>query len=73
LLPLVGGVFVLETVSTLVQIIVFQTSGGKRVFKMAPLHHHYELVGWTEPKIVTRFMILAVLLGMLAVASLKVR
>lgn len=73
LLPLVGGVFVLEAGTTLLQIVVFRTSGGKRVFKMAPLHHHYELAGWAEPKIVTRFIILAVLLGMVAVASLKVR
>lgn len=73
LLPLVGGVFVLEAATTLLQIVVFRTSGGKRVFKMAPLHHHYELAGWAEPKIVTRFIILAVLFGMVAVASLKVR
>lgn len=73
LLPLVGGVFVLEAATTLLQIIVFRTTGGKRVFRMTPLHHHYELEGWPEPKIVTRFMILAVLFGMVAVASLKVR
>ncbi len=73
LLPLIGGVFVLEGGTTLIQVIFYQTTGGKRIFKMAPLHHHYELKGWEEPKIVARFMILAVLFGMLALATLKVR
>ncbi|MCR4422986.1 MAG: phospho-N-acetylmuramoyl-pentapeptide-transferase [candidate division WOR-3 bacterium] len=73
LLPLVGGVFVLEAATTLLQIVFFHATGGKRIFKMTPLHHHYELEGWAEPKIVTRFMILAVLCSMMAVASLKVR
>ncbi|MEO0070937.1 MAG: phospho-N-acetylmuramoyl-pentapeptide-transferase [candidate division WOR-3 bacterium] len=73
LLPIVGGVFLLEAGSVLLQVLVFHTTGGKRLFKMAPFHHHYELKGWTEPKIVTRFIILAVLCGMLALATLKVR
>lgn len=73
LLPLVGGVFVLETATTLLQIAVYHTTRGKRVFRMTPLHHHYELLGWPEPKIVTRFTILAVLFSMVAVATLKVR
>ncbi len=73
LLPIIGGVFVLEAGSVLLQIVVFHSTRGKRLFRMAPLHHHYELMGWAEPKIVTRFMILAVLFAMLALATLKVR
>ncbi len=73
LLPIVGGVFVLEAGSVLLQIIVYHSTGGKRLFRMAPLHHHYELVGWAESKIVTRFMIIAVLFSMVALATLKVR
>ncbi len=73
LLPLIGGVFVLEAGSVLIQVIYYHSTGGKRVFKMAPFHHHCELKGWEEPKVVARFIILAVLLGMLALATLKVR
>jgi phospho-N-acetylmuramoyl-pentapeptide-transferase len=73
LLPLVGGVFVLEAVSVLLQVGYFHSTGGRRLFRMAPIHHHLELGGWSEPKVVTRLTIVAVLLGMLAVATLKVR
>jgi len=73
LLLLIGGVFVLEAVSVLLQVIYFRTTGGKRLFRMAPLHHHFELKGWAESQVVTRFMILAVLFGMLALGSLKIR
>lgn len=73
LLPIVGGVFVLEAGSVLIQVIYFHSTGGKRVFRMAPLHHHYELKGWAEPKIVTRFLIIAILCGVVALATLKVR
>jgi len=73
LLPVVGAVFVAETGATLLQIVWFRMTGGKRLFLMAPLHHHYEMRGWPESKVVARFMILAVLFGMLAIASLKVR
>lgn len=73
LLLLVGGVFVIEAGSVLIQVFYFRTTKGKRIFKMAPLHHHFELCGWDEPKIVTRFWILAVLFGLLAIASLKIR
>ncbi len=73
LLPLIGGVFLLEAGSVLLQVIVFHSTKGKRLFGMAPLHHHYELKGWAEPKVVARFMILAVLFAMLALATLKVR
>jgi len=73
LLPIVGGVLVMETGSTLLQIGYFHTTGGKRLFLMAPLHHHFELKGWSEPQVVTRFMILAVLFGLAALATLKIR
>ncbi len=73
LLPIVGGVFVLEAGSVLLQVIYFHSTGGKRIFRMAPLHHHFEFKGWVEPKIVTRFVIVAVLCGMVALATLKVR
>lgn len=73
LLPVVGAMFVAETFATLLQIGWFRATGGKRLFRMAPLHHHYEMCGWPESKVVARFMILAVLFGMLAIASLKVR
>ncbi|MEO0081812.1 MAG: phospho-N-acetylmuramoyl-pentapeptide-transferase [candidate division WOR-3 bacterium] len=73
LLPLVGGVFVLETVSVILQVACFRLGRGKRLFRMAPLHHHYELSGWTETQVVTRFMILSVLFGLMALASLKIR
>lgn len=73
LLILVGGVFVIEAVSVLIQVIYFHMTKGKRIFRMAPLHHHFELCGWQEPKIVTRFWILAILFGLLAISSLKIR
>jgi len=73
LLLIVGGVFVLETVSVLLQIIWFRATKGGRLFRMAPLHHHFELKGWTESQVVTRFMILAMLFAMVALASLKIR
>lgn len=71
-LAIVGGVFVLETVSVIVQVISFKTT-GKRVFQMAPLHHHYELKGWAEPKIIVRFWIISVILALAAVSTLKLR
>ncbi|MBM3315335.1 phospho-N-acetylmuramoyl-pentapeptide-transferase [candidate division WOR-3 bacterium] len=73
LLPLVGGVFVLEAVSVILQVGYFRATRGGRLFRMAPVHHHFELLGWAEPKVVTRFTIVAALLAMLAVATLKVR
>jgi phospho-N-acetylmuramoyl-pentapeptide-transferase len=73
LLPIVGGVLVMETGSTLLQIAWFHTTNGKRLFRMAPLHHHFELKGWSEPQVVTRFMILAVLFGLAALGTLKIR
>jgi phospho-N-acetylmuramoyl-pentapeptide-transferase len=66
-LPLIGLVFVLETLSDIVQIGYFKASGGRRIFKMAPLHHHFELSGWDEEKVTLRFWIVAVLSGLLGV------
>lgn len=66
------GLFVLEAVSVITQTVSFKLT-GKRVFKMAPIHHHFELKGWAEPKIITRFWIISVLLGLIALASIKVR
>ncbi|HEX2760714.1 MAG TPA: phospho-N-acetylmuramoyl-pentapeptide-transferase [Rhizomicrobium sp.] len=71
-LGLVGGLFVVETVSVMVQVISFKLT-GKRVFRMAPIHHHYEQLGWTEPTIVIRFWIVAVVLALLGLATLKLR
>ena len=71
-LAIVGGLFVLETVSVIVQVVSFKLT-GKRVFKMAPIHHHYEQLGWTEPTIVIRFWIVAVVLALAGLATLKLR
>jgi phospho-N-acetylmuramoyl-pentapeptide-transferase len=71
-LAIIGGLFVLETVSVIVQVASFKLT-GKRVFRMAPLHHHYEQKGWAEPTIVIRFWIIAVILALIGLASLKLR
>ena len=71
-LGIVGGLFVLETVSVIVQVVSFKLT-GKRVFRMAPIHHHYEKKGWAEPTIVIRFWIIAVLLALVGLATLKLR
>ena len=72
LLTLVGGIFVLEALSVIIQVVSFKTT-GKRVFKMAPIHHHYEKLGWSEPKIIVRFWIISILLALVALSTLKVR
>jgi phospho-N-acetylmuramoyl-pentapeptide-transferase len=72
LLPMVCGVFVIEGLSVIIQVASFKLR-GKRVFRMAPLHHHFELVGWQEPKIITRFLILAIIFGLSSLATLKLR
>jgi phospho-N-acetylmuramoyl-pentapeptide-transferase len=72
LLMLVGGIFLLETLSVIVQVISFQLT-GKRVFKMAPIHHHFELKGWKESKVIVRFWIIAFILAMLSLSTLKLR
>jgi phospho-N-acetylmuramoyl-pentapeptide-transferase len=71
-LVILGGVFVVEALSVMVQVASFKLT-GKRVFKMAPLHHHYELKGWAEPKVIVRFWIIAFMLALVALATLKVR
>ncbi len=78
LLPTLGGVFLAETISVIIQRFYFKYTKrkygeGRRVFRMAPLHHHFELLGWPEPKIVTRFYIVAILLMILSLATFKVR
>lgn len=72
LLVIAGGIFVLETASVIIQVLSFRWR-GKRVFKMAPIHHHFELKGWNEEKIVVRFWIISVILGLLALSTLKLR
>jgi phospho-N-acetylmuramoyl-pentapeptide-transferase len=72
LLPIVCGVFVLEGLSVIIQVASFKLT-GKRVFKMAPIHHHFELIGWREPKIITRFLILAIIFALLSLTTLKLR
>jgi phospho-N-acetylmuramoyl-pentapeptide-transferase len=72
LLLLVGGLFVIEALSVIVQVGSYKLR-GKRVFKMAPLHHHFELIGWPEPKVVTRFWIIAIVLALLSLSTMKLR
>ena len=72
LLPIVGGVFVLEALSVMIQVASFKAT-GKRVFRMAPLHHHFELIGWSEPKIITRFVIAAIIFALFSLTTLKLR
>jgi phospho-N-acetylmuramoyl-pentapeptide-transferase len=71
-LAVVGGIFVIETLSVIIQVASFKMT-GKRVFKMAPIHHHFELLGWPEPKTVVRFWIMGILLALLSLATLKIR
>ncbi len=73
LLVIVGGVFVIEALSVIVQILSYRYRGGKRVFKMAPIHHHFELLGWAESKVVIRFWIVGALFALLTLATLKIR
>ncbi len=70
---IMGGVFVAETLSVMVQVLYFKASGGKRIFRMAPLHHHYELGGWKETQIVVRFWIITVVLVLFGLSTLKLR
>jgi len=72
LLPLIGGLYVVEAASVIIQVASFKLT-GRRVFRMAPLHHHYELTGWSEPKIVVRFWIISFALALLALTTLKLR
>ncbi|MFW6114744.1 MAG: phospho-N-acetylmuramoyl-pentapeptide-transferase [Thermodesulfobacteriota bacterium] len=72
-LVLVGGLFVVEALSVMVQVGYFKISGGKRVFRMAPLHHHFELKGWPETKVTVRFWIIAIMLALFSMSTLKLR
>ena len=73
LLPIVGGVFVVEVLSVVIQVGYFKLTGGQRVFRMAPLHHHFELVGWSEPKVISRFVIVAIIFALFSLTTLKLR
>lgn len=73
LLAIVGGIFVVETVSVICQVGWFKVSNGKRIFRMAPIHHHFELKGWPEPKVIVRFWIISIILALIAVSTLKLR
>jgi phospho-N-acetylmuramoyl-pentapeptide-transferase len=73
LLVIVGGVFVLEALSVVLQVGYFKATGGQRLFKMAPLHHHFELIGWSEPKVITRFVITAIVFALFSLTTLKLR
>jgi phospho-N-acetylmuramoyl-pentapeptide-transferase len=72
LLVIVGGVFVLEALSVIVQVASFKLT-GQRVFRMAPLHHHFELIWWSEPKVITRFLIVAIVFALFSLTTLKLR
>jgi phospho-N-acetylmuramoyl-pentapeptide-transferase len=71
-LAIIGGLFVLEALSVIIQVASFKMT-GKRVFKMAPLHHHFEQIGWTEPQVVIRFWIISVMLALIGLSTLKIR
>ncbi len=73
LLPFIGGVFILEAASVMLQVGSYKLRGGKRIFRMAPLHHHFELMGWSESKVIVRFWIVALVFALLAVTTLKLR
>ncbi len=72
LLLIVGGVWVLEALSVIIQVASFKLT-GKRVFKMSPLHHHFELIGWSEPKVITRFLIVGIIFALMSLTTLKLR
>ncbi len=78
LIPILGGIFFMETISVITQRLYFKYTKkkygeGRRIFKMAPVHHHFEMLGWPEPKIVTRFYIIAIILAIISLASFKIR
>jgi len=73
LLPFIGGVFVLEILSVILQVGSYKLRNGKRIFRMAPLHHHFELMGWSESKVITRFWITALVFALFALTTLKLR
>ena len=71
-LVIIGGLFVLETVSVIIQVVSFRLT-GKRVFRMAPIHHHFEKLGWSESTVVIRFWIIAMVLALIGLSTLKLR
>ena len=71
-LAIIGGLFVLETVSVIIQVVSFKLT-GKRIFQMAPLHHHFEKKGWAESTVVIRFWIISIILALIGLATLKLR
>jgi phospho-N-acetylmuramoyl-pentapeptide-transferase len=71
-LVIMGGIFVIETLSVMIQVASFKLT-GRRVFRMAPIHHHFELKGWPEPRVIVRFWIISVMLVLVGLATLKVR
>ena len=73
LLVLVGGLFVMEAVSVILQVGYFKLTKGKRIFRMAPLHHHFELKGWHESKVIVRFWIISIILALISLSTLKIR
>lgn len=72
-LAIIGGLFVLEALSVILQVYYFKLSGGKRIFKMAPLHHHFEQLGWPESKVVVRFWIISIIFAIIGLMTLKIR
>jgi phospho-N-acetylmuramoyl-pentapeptide-transferase len=72
LFVLIGGIFVIEALSVIIQVASFKTR-GKRIFKMAPIHHHFELMGWPETKVIVRFWIVSLIFAIIALATLKLR
>jgi phospho-N-acetylmuramoyl-pentapeptide-transferase len=73
LLVFIGGVFVIETLSVILQVGSYKLRGGKRIFKMAPIHHHFEALGWPESKVITRFWIAGLVMALFALTTLKLR
>ena len=69
---IIGGLFVVEALSVIIQVVYFKST-GKRVFLMAPIHHHFEKKGWAEPQVVIRFWIIALILALIGLATLKIR
>jgi phospho-N-acetylmuramoyl-pentapeptide-transferase len=73
LLPFIGGIFLLEAISVILQVGSYKLRNGKRIFKMAPLHHHFEQLGWSESKVIARFWIGALVFALFALTTLKLR
>ncbi|MCK9274911.1 MAG: phospho-N-acetylmuramoyl-pentapeptide-transferase [Syntrophales bacterium] len=73
ILAIVGGIFVIETISVIFQVGWFKVSNGRRIFRMAPIHHHFELKGWAEPKVIVRFWIISIIFALVAISTLKLR